>query len=95
MGERFMAVPAPGISKLALANPTTETVSVTINDGAAGSVTLAPGALASIRVSSPFVKVTSSGMVSATLVVDINSAIAALPMIEYRNVGGSVYVVVR
>jgi hypothetical protein len=95
MGERFMAVPAPGISKLALANPTTETVSLTINDGTAGSVTLAPGALASIRVSSSFVKVTSSGMVSATLVVDINSAIAALPMIEYRNVGGSVYVVVR
>ncbi len=93
-GERYMAVPSAGISKLALANPTAKPVTVSIND-ATGAITLAPGALASIRVSSPFVKVFSSGKVSATLVVDINSAIAAMPMLEYRNVGGSVSVVVR
>ena len=93
-GDRFMAVPADGISKLALANPTSSSVTVRIND-AAGAITLAPGALASIRVSSPYVKVSSSGKVAATLVVDVNSAIAAMPMVEYRNVGGSVSVVVR
>jgi hypothetical protein len=93
-GDRFMAVPADGISKLAVANPTTKPVTVRIND-AAGAITLAPGALASIRVSSPYVKVSSTGKVSATLVVDINSALAAMPMVEYRNVGGSVSVVVR
>ena len=93
-GDRFMAVPAEGISKLALANPTSSPIKVRIND-AGGAITLAPGALASIRVSSPYVKVSSTSKVSATLVVDINSAIAALPMVEYRNVGGSVSVVVR
>jgi hypothetical protein len=93
-GDRFMAVPADGVSKLALANPTSSPIKVRIND-AGGAITLAPGALASIRVSSPYVKVSSTGKVSATLVVDINSAIAALPMVEYRNVGGSVSVVVR
>ena len=93
-GDRFMAVPADGISKLALTNPTSSSITVRIND-AAGAITLAPGALASIRVSSPYVKVASSGKVAATLVVDINSSIAAMPMVEYRNVGGSVSVVVR
>jgi hypothetical protein len=93
-GDRFMAVPADGISKLALTNPTSSPITVRIND-AAGAITLAPGALASIRVSSPYVKVSSSGKVAATLVVDVNSAIAAMPMVEYRNVGGSVTVVVR
>lgn len=93
-GDRYMAVPAAGISKLAIANPTTKPVTVRIND-AGGTITLSPGALASIRVSSPFVKISSSGKVSATLVVDINSAIAAMPMVEYLNVGGSVSVVVR
>jgi hypothetical protein len=93
-GDRFMAVPADGISKLALTNPTSSPITVRIND-AAGAITLAPGALASIRVSSPYVKVSSSGKVAATLVVDVNSSIAAMPMVEYRNVGGSGSVVVR
>ncbi len=94
-GDRFMAIPNVGISKLAIANPTDKPISVKINDGTGGSFTLRPGALVTVRVAGGFVKLSSSGPVAATLVVDINSALAVLPMLEYRNVGGSVSVVVR
>ena len=96
-GSRVINVPAAGISKLAIANPTDKTVEYSINGGGlAANLKLAPGALVSLLVTGGAVSITASDAgLAATLIVDVNSTIAAIPMVEYRNLGGLISVVIR
>lgn len=96
-GSRVINVPAAGISKLAIANSTDKTVEYSINGGGlAANLKLAPGALVSLLVTGGAVSITASELgLAATLIVDVDATIAAIPMVEYRNLGGLISVVIR
>ncbi|CAB4532806.1 unannotated protein [freshwater metagenome] len=96
-GSRVINVPTAGISKLAIANPTDKTVEYSINGGGlAANLKLAPGALVSLLVTGGAVSITASEPgLAATLIVDVDATIAAIPMVEYRNLGGMISVVIR
>ncbi|MEN9956561.1 MAG: hypothetical protein RIR46_169 [Actinomycetota bacterium] len=96
-GPRVITVPAAGISKLAIANPTDETIEYSVNGGGlAANLKLAPGALVSLLVTSGAVSITASEPgLAATLIVDVDATIAAIPMVEYQNLGGLISVIIR
>ena len=96
-GSRVINVPAAGISKLAIANPTDKTVDYSVNGGGlAANLKLAPGALVSLLVTGGAVSIMATdGGLSATLIVDVDASIAAIPLVEYRNLGGLISVVIR
>ena len=96
-GSRVINVPTAGISKLAIANPTEKTVEYSIiGGGLAANLKLAPGALVSLLVTGGAVSITASEPgLAATLIVDVDATIAAIPMVEYRNLGGMISVVIR
>lgn len=96
---RVVAVSNSAISKISLANPNSAPVSVVVTNlstGASATVkvpkfsstvyTADPGSVISIRSDQPL---------AATLVADFNSQIAVIPFLDYRNVGGSLSVLVR
>jgi Family of unknown function (DUF5719) len=92
-------VPTAGISKLSVANPSSSEISLSLiqNGGAAstfkvpaaGQLTLkfAPGA--KLQLSS------GSAPFFATMIVDVDGSIAAIPLLDYKNPGGQVAVMVR
>jgi hypothetical protein len=93
------SVPAAGISKMSIVNPSAGEMSLGLVQGggvaanfkvpAAGQITLkfAPGAK---------IKVFGNGKpLMANLIVDVGGSIAALPLVDYRNPGGQVSVMVR
>ena len=96
-GSRVINVPAAGISKLAIVNPTDKTVEYSINGGGlAANLELAPGSLVSLLVTGGVVNITASEPgLAATLIVDVDATIAAIPMVEYQNLGGLISVVIR
>jgi hypothetical protein len=96
-GSRVINVPAAGISKLAIVNPTDKTVEYSINGGGlAANLKLAPGSLVSLLVTGGVVNITASEPgLAATLIVDVDATIAAIPMVEYQNLGGLISVVIR
>jgi Family of unknown function (DUF5719) len=92
-------VPTSGISKLSVANPSTSDISLTLvqNRGAetsfkvpaAGQLTLkfAPGSKLQLSTGkSPFF---------ATMIVDVDGSVSAIPVLDYKNPGGQVAVMVR
>jgi hypothetical protein len=92
-------VPTSGISKLSLANPTNAEVSLKLVQGggaeaafsipAAGQLTLkfAPGAK---------LKLSGNGKaLYGTLIADVSGSVAAIPLLDYKNPGGQVAVMVR
>jgi len=96
-GSRVINVPVAGISKLAIVNPTDKTVEYSINGGGlAANLKLSPGALVSLLVTGGVVNITASEPgLAATLIVDVDATIAAIPMVEYQNLGGLISVVIR
>lgn len=96
-GEQIIAVPAAGISKLSLANAETGSIEVTIASGAnsqnvilreAGSkvIEVAPGAR---------IEISSTGKVAVTMVIDVDGQVAAVPLVDYKNLKDKVLVSVR
>jgi hypothetical protein len=80
-----------------LANPSAETVEFAINGGGlASNLKLRAGALTSVLVTEGVVKITTQkGSVAGALIVDVDSAVTAISLVEYRNLGGLISVVVR
>jgi hypothetical protein len=92
-------VPTSGISKLSLANPGSAVVDLSIVQGsgsastakipAAGQLTLrfAPGSK---------LQLFGNGKpIYATMIVDVEGSLAAIPLLDYKNPGGQVAVMVR
>ncbi len=96
-GSRTFVVPKAGISKLSIANPSNQTAEVVISGGGLNkTVQIKPGATATFAVNaSAIVKLDSSQEVAVSLVVDVDFTVAVLPMLEQRNLGGQVGVLVR
>jgi hypothetical protein len=98
-GEVGLSVPTAGISKLSLVNPSNSATDLRLvqNGGtparfkipAAGQLTLkfAPGAKLELSgVGKPLL---------GTLIVDVDGSLAAVPLMDYKNPGGQVAVMVR
>jgi hypothetical protein len=92
---RYISVPAAGISKLSLVNPGKVPVQVLLTSGnltfkhlvTAGAevVVLAPAGQA-IGINP------SGGSIQSNLIVDIDGRIAAIPVVDEKNIGGKVEV---
>ena len=85
--------PAGAISKLAIANPGNETAVVNLGTrvinvppASAVAALLSPGQAAALRSSMP---------VSATMVVDVDGLVSIVPVLDYKNLGGQLKVLVR
>jgi hypothetical protein len=95
-GSRFIAVPGQAISKLSVTNPGKTVAQISLRGaGSNSSFALKPGSTASFKVLAGSVQLNSDAPVAATLIIDVGSSVASIPMVEYRNVGGKISVVVR
>jgi hypothetical protein len=94
-----IAVPNSGISKLSIASSVDASAQVVITDLGSGEkssvsipklaskvVELKPGSVVSIA---------AIGAASSTMVVDFDSQVVAIPLVDFRNVGGKLSVLVR
>lgn len=93
------SVPSSGISKMSLGNPTSSEIELSLIQAgnvassfkvpAAGQLTLkfAPGSK---------LKLSANGKaLFGNLIVDVNGSVAAVPLLDYKNPGGQVAVMVR
>jgi hypothetical protein len=96
-GERTILIPKAGISKLSVANPTSERIELALTGGGLDQrLELSPGATRTFTANaSSIVRLSASGLVATSLVVDVDYTIAVLTMQEQRNLGGRVGVLVR
>jgi Family of unknown function (DUF5719) len=85
--------PAGAITKLAVANPGKQSATVTVGSS---SFTLAPASSVSIVVTAGrSTSISSTAPVSASEVIDLEGLVSVVPVIDYRNLGGSLEVVVH
>jgi len=96
-GARTVVTPKAGISKLSIANSSKQTAEVVLRGGGLNkTVQIKAGATQTFAVNaSAIVQLDSSQPVGVSLVVDVDYTIAVLPMLEQRNLGGQVGVLVR
>jgi hypothetical protein len=92
-------VPASGISKLSLANPSSSVVDLrVVQGGSATSAFKIPAAGQLTLKFAPGSKLQLFGndkSFYATMIVDVNGAVASLQLLDYKNPGGQVSVMVR
>ena len=102
-GIRAFQVPRSGITRLSLGNPAKTPVKIAIgspqqvSSATAPVVTLAAGEVRSIGLTAGalvWLK-TDSDAPRANLVIDLDSAVATLPITDYKNLGSKVQVSVR
>lgn len=96
-GQRSFVIPKAGISKLSLANPDKTPAEVTVSGGGLNQTfTLKPGSTRTLAVNpASVVSLQAAKAVAVSLVVDVDFTVAVIPMLEQRNLGGKVGVLVR
>lgn len=96
-GNRTFVAPKVGISKLSIANAGAEAATFTLTSGnSTQQHTIKPGATQTFLIEpGSTVRFAGESPVAASVVVDVDFAVAVLPMIEQRNLGGQVGVLVR
>ena len=93
-GSRTFTVPATGISKLTIANPSTKTASVSVN-GVAYSIAANSMVVLKADNSKSINIVSNDVAVGANLVVDVDGQVANIALVNYKNLGSEVRVRVR
>lgn len=92
-------VPTSGISKLSLANPTNSVIDLRLVQGGSASSAFKIPAVGQLTLKfAPGSKLQLFGngkSLYGTMVVDVNGAVAAIPLLDYKNPGGQVAVMVR
>lgn len=94
-----LSVPTAGISKLSLANPSNSVIELRLvqNGGSTANFKIAAAGQLTLKFA-PGTKLELSGNAKAllgTLIVDIDGSLAAIPLVDYKNPGGEVAVMVR
>lgn len=96
---RVMAVSNSAISKVSIANPNGVATQATLTNLSTGAVVKIsiPKFTSSVYTADPgsVLSISSELPLAATLVADFNSQISAIPFLDYRNLGGSLSVLVR
>jgi hypothetical protein len=99
LGVVGFTVPTSGISKLSLANPTSSVVDLRlVQGGSATSAFKIPAAGQLTLKFAPGSKLQLFGngkSLYGTTIVDVNGTVAAIPLLDYKNPGGQVAVMVR
>jgi hypothetical protein len=94
-----LSVPSSGISKLSLANPSASAIDLKlVQSGSAPANFKIPAAGQLTLKFAPGAKIELSGNGKAlygTLIVDVDGSVAAIPLVDYKNPGGEVAVMVR
>lgn len=92
-----IATPNSGIPEVSFANPGSAAVTISLSGaGSTSKLSVAAGGQTTIRVpNGSTVRYSSSSPVSATLVIDLDSTIAAIPLINQGNLPVSTSVTVR
>lgn len=98
-GKVGFSVPASGISKLSLANPGSTSVNLRlVQAGSAAAEFKIPAAGQLTLKFAPGAKLELFGngkAIHGTLIVDVDGSVAAIPLVDYKNPGGEVAVMVR
>jgi hypothetical protein len=95
-GEQHIGVPSAGISKLAVANPGKDPITVTVtNVSTTRSIKLAAGSATTLTLTPGTLVLKSDSLVSAAVIFDVRGSVANFPMVEYRNLGGRISVLVQ
>jgi hypothetical protein len=94
-----LSVPTAGISKLSLANPSNSDIDLRLvqNGGSPANFKIPAAGQLTLKFA-PSTKLELSGNAKAllgTLIVDIDGSLAAVPLVDYKNPGGEVAVMVR
>lgn len=94
-----LSVPTAGISKLSLANPSNSVIDLRLvqNGGSPANFTIPAAGQLTLKFA-PGTKLELSGNSQAllgTMIVDIEGSLAAIPLVDYKNPGGEVAVMVR
>ncbi|MEN9962049.1 MAG: hypothetical protein RIS66_462 [Actinomycetota bacterium] len=94
-----LSVPTAGISKLSLANPSNSVIDLRLvqNGGSPANFKIPAAGQLTLKFA-PGTKLELSGNAKAllgTLIVDIDGSLAAVPLVDYKNPGGEVAVMVR
>lgn len=94
-----LSVPTAGISKLSLVNPSNSAIELRlIQNGGSPAAFKVPAAGQLTLKFAPGAKLELSGAGKAllgTLVVDVDGSLATVPLVDYKNPGGQVAVMVR
>lgn len=98
-GTVGFSVPSSGISKLSIANPAAAdtTLQLIQNGGAARSFTVPAAGQLTLKFA-PGAKLKLSSEKApffGTMIVDVDGSLAAVPLLDYKNPGGQVAVMVR
>ena len=98
-GTVGFSVPSSGISKLSIANPAAAdtTLQLIQNGGAASSFTVPAAGQLTLKFA-PGAKLKLSSEKApffGTMIVDVDGSLAAVPLLDYKNPGGQVAVMVR
>ncbi len=93
------SVPTSGISKLSIANPESSPIDLNLVQAGKAPATFKVPADGQLTLTfAPGAKVQISGGAKAifgNLIVDVSGSIAAIPLVDYKNAGGQVDVMVR
>ncbi len=98
-GKVGLSVPTAGISKLSLVNPSNNVIDLRLvqNGGSASSFKIPAAGQLTLKFA-PGAKLELSGNgkpLLGTLIVDVDGSLAAVPLVDYKNPGGQVTVMVR
>ncbi len=96
-GSRTAVVPKVGVSKLSIANSSKRSAKVTLVGGGLNKrVQIKPGATLTFAVDpAAVVRLDASEPIAVSLVVDVDFTLAVMAVLEQRNLGGQVGVLVR
>ena len=98
-GKVGLSVPTAGISKLSLVNPSNTVTDLRLvqNGGSASSFKIPAAGQLTLKFA-PGAKLELSGNgkpLLGTMIVDVDGSLAAVPLVDYKNPGGEVSVMVR
>jgi hypothetical protein len=98
-GPVGLSVPTAGISKLSLVNPSNNAIDLSLvqNGGAPAGFKIPAAGQLTLKFA-PGSKLELSGAGKAllgTMIVDVDGSLAAVPLVDYKNPGGQVAVMVR
>jgi hypothetical protein len=93
-GANAITVPATGTSKLSISNSSSSAVSVKVG-GSSISIAAQSNVTVAVAAGKQIVIDSGTASIGATLIVDLSGAVAALPVVNYENLGNRVDVLVR
>ena len=95
-GRQVIPVPSVGIAKVAIVNPSNQPAAVSLKSGnSSQNLRIPASGVVIVKVDGGLLSLDSQSLIAASIVLDVRGSITSFPMVEYRNLGGSVSVIVQ